>query len=49
MPLIKKLCIVTHLQEYLKQTSALRGENKQLLICFIKPHKPISTETTSHS
>ena len=28
----KKLCIVTHLQEYLKRTSALRGENKQLLI-----------------
>ena len=44
----KKLCIVTQLQEYLKRTSALRGENKQLLISFIKPHKPISTETTSH-
>ena len=44
----KKLCIVTHLQEYFKRTSALRGENKQLLISFIKPHKPISTETTSH-
>ena len=44
----KKLCIVTHLLEYLKRTSALRGESKQLLISFIKPHKPISTETTSH-
>ena len=44
----KKLCIVTHLQEHLKRTSALRCENKQLLISFIKLHKPISTETTSH-
>ena len=44
----QKLCIVTHLLEYLKRTSALRGESKQLLISFIKPHKPISTETTSH-
>ena len=44
----KNLCIVSLLLEYIKRTSALRGENKQLLISFIRPHKPISTETTSH-
>ena len=43
----KNLCIVSHLLEYIIRTSALRGENKQLLISFIRPLKPISTETTS--
>jgi hypothetical protein len=47
-PTDKKLCIVAHLLEYIKRTSELRGENKQLLISFIRPHKPIATETTSH-
>ena len=42
------ICIVTYLLEYLKRTSALRGQTKQLLISFIKPHKPISNETVSH-
>jgi hypothetical protein len=44
----QKLCIVTYLQEYLKRTSHVRGDNKQLLIDFVKPYKPISTETNSH-
>ena len=39
---------MTHLLKYPKRTSALRAESKQLLISFIKPHKPIFTETTSH-
>jgi hypothetical protein len=34
-PTDKKLCIVAHLLEYIKRTSELRGENKQLLISFI--------------
>ena len=44
----QKLCILTYLQEYLKRTSPVRGDNKQLLISFVKPYKPISTETISH-
>jgi site-specific recombinase XerD len=44
----QKLCILTYLQEYLKRTSPVRGDNKQLLISFAKPYKPISTETISH-
>ena len=43
------LCIVTHLNKYLDMTRGLRGDSsKQLLISFIKPHKPISCDTISH-
>ena len=43
------LCIVTHLQKYLDMTKDLRSDsNKQLLISFIKPHRPVSCETISH-
>ncbi|CAB3998599.1 Pro-Pol poly [Paramuricea clavata] len=45
----QKLCILTYLQEYLKRTSPVRGDNKQPLISFAETlYKPISTETISH-
>ena len=47
-PIHKNLCVITYLLEYLKRTSSLRGQHTQLLISFVKPHKPISNETVSH-
>lgn len=41
------LCIVKHLQQYLKHTDTLRGNVKQLLISYSKPHKAVSPDTIS--
>ena len=41
------ICIVPHLQKYLEMTSELRNSSQQLLISFIKPHRPVSRETVS--
>ena len=45
-PSDQKLCVVTHLTCYLEQTKDLRSTSK-LFISFIKPHKPVSTDTIS--
>ena len=39
------LCIVECLQEYVIRTKSLRGEETQLLISFVKPHKAVSKDT----
>ena len=40
------LCIVSHINEYLKRTQKLRKlEHSQLLISYIKSNKPVSRET----
>lgn len=39
------LCIVECLQEYVTHTKPLRGEETQLLISFVKPHKAVSKDT----
>ena len=39
------LCIVKHLQRYLKHTDILRGDLKQLFISYSKPHKAVSPDT----
>ena len=36
------LCIVKHLQHYLKRADILRGDVKQLFISYAKPHKAVS-------
>ena len=41
------LCIVECLQEYVIRTKHLRGEETQLLISFVKPHKAVSIDTTA--
>lgn len=41
------LCIVKHLQQYLKRTDILRGDVKQLFISYTKPHKAVSPDTVS--
>ncbi|KAL9978098.1 hypothetical protein ACROYT_G015579 [Oculina patagonica] len=40
-----RLCIVECLQEYIVRTKPLRGEETQLLISFVKPHKAVSKDT----
>ena len=41
----KDLCVVRHLDEYIRRTAALRKGKSQLLISYIKPHNPISKDT----
>jgi hypothetical protein len=41
-----KICVVTHLKEYLERTKLLRTDNR-LFISFIKPHKQVSKDTIS--
>ena len=41
------LCIVKHLQQYLKRTDILRSDVKQLFISYTKPHKAVSPDTVS--
>ena len=41
----ESLCVVSHITHYLHITKALRGQNCQLLISFIKPHNPVSNST----
>ena len=43
----KRLCVVDLLTAYLKRTSPLRKETKQLLICHAEPHGPASKDTIS--
>lgn len=42
-----RVCIVLHLEEYLKRTALLRGSHTQLLISHVKPNNPVSKETVS--
>ena len=41
-----KLCVVSHLTEYLKRTKSYRDTDKLFLTC-IKPYRAASKETTS--
>lgn len=43
----KKLCIISHLQEYLKRTTPFRKDSKQLLLSYVKPHGPVRKDTIS--
>ena len=36
-----KLCVVTHLKEYINRTSQIRNSCKQLLVSYIRPHGPV--------
>ena len=35
------LCIVKHIQQYLKPTHFLQGDVKQLFISYVKPHNAV--------
>ena len=43
-----ELCVVSQLMQYIKLTENLRkGDDKQLLLSYVKLHKPVSTSTLS--
>ncbi|XP_074102607.1 uncharacterized protein LOC141529804 [Cotesia typhae] len=42
-----KLCIATHVEEYIKRTSSIRGNCNNLLVTWSKPHKEASSQTIS--
>lgn len=46
-PTDKKLCIISHLQEYLKRTTPFRKDSKKLLLSHVKPHGPVRKDTIS--
>jgi hypothetical protein len=41
----KSVCVVEHLEEYLRRTEANRREHSQLLLSYVKPHKPVGKAT----
>ncbi len=41
----RRVCIVTVLQEYVKRTGELRGEETRLLVSINKPHKAVGKST----
>ena len=43
-PSDKRLCVFTHLNEYIQRTKPIR-KSDQLLISYLKPHASISTDT----
>ena len=46
-PKDKKLCIISHLREYLKRTTPFRKDSKQLLPSHVKPHGLVRKDTIS--
>ena len=43
----EQLCVVKHLQDYIKQTHVLRKDCHQLLLSHVKPHGPARKDTIS--
>ena len=47
-PKDEKLCVVTHLEEYINRTSQIRNScRQQLLVSYIRPHRPVKKSTVS--
>lgn len=42
-----RICPIKTLKEYLKRTDTIRGDEQQLFISFVKPHKSVSRDTIS--
>ena len=42
-----RLCVVRAIKEYLARTGRLRGDERQLLISFVPPHRAVSRDTIS--
>ncbi|XP_072015819.1 uncharacterized protein [Amphiura filiformis] len=47
-PVNRALCVCTALKEYLNRTEPLRGDESQLLISYMKPHKKVGSATVGH-
>ena len=43
----KRVCPITVLHEYIKRTENLHGEERQLFLNYIQPHKAVSRDTIS--
>ena len=43
----KKLCVISHLTEYLERTKLLVPNEEKLVVSFIKPHKAVPKDTIS--
>ena len=43
----EKLCVIKHLQEYIKKTQVFRGDCSHLLLSHVKPHGPASKDPIS--
>ena len=41
----RRICVVHVLDEYIKKTASLRGEETRLFISHVKPHKRVSRDT----
>lgn len=41
------MCPIKTLKEYLKRTDTIRGDEQQLFISFVKPHKSVTRDTIS--
>jgi len=46
-PVDRRLCVYTVVKEYLKRTDSLRSNYNNLILSFIKPHKPVKSSTIS--
>ncbi|XP_072166763.1 uncharacterized protein [Diadema setosum] len=46
-PQDKRICVLACLNEYLRRTSSLRGQEKYLFISYRKPYKRVTTDTIS--
>lgn len=44
----RRLCVVHALNEYLRRTEKLRGQNKSLFVSYLKPYNNVTTTTISH-
>ena len=43
----RNLCVCNYIDLYIDKTKDIRGDESQLLISFVKPHKAVSTQTVS--
>ena len=39
----QSLCVCQFTDLYLERTKGIRGQNSQVLLNFVKPHRPVST------
>ena len=46
-PSDSRLCVVTRLEEYLRRTAPLRGDEHILFLSYISPHKRMSKDTNA--
>ena len=43
----RHVCVVDAIKEYIRRTESLRGEARELIVSFRKPHHPVSRDTIS--